>query len=334
MKNIGVSIVVIGYNEAENLDNTFQAIQSMNYPLDLLEVIYVDSGSKDNSLAIAKKYTDKVFVEDKFPSSGRNRNRGLMEASFDIVHFIDGDMSIDPDYLAAAVPLFKEKEVQAVLGQVDEQNPGLLNRVAALENSKKIEGYTQYTATGATYVKKALIAINGYDERIKRGQETELGERFIADGNKIWCMAQKMGSHNFEINSPLDFVRRYRNDAVSQVQSAFMIGDSQHFTNLRNRYKKAILKFIVFLLVLAASLMLHSLLLFIAYTIVATFNRNKAIFKRYFKDYPVLVLMRTFLDYFLIVFWWYGFFKESINYNFKKGPTSIYQLRKQVLESR
>ena len=325
---------MIGYNEAENLDNTFQAIQSMNYPQDFMEVIYVDSGSMDKSVAISEKYADKVFVEDLFPSSGRNRNRGLMEASYDIVHFIDGDVSIDPDYLAAAVPLFKEKEVQAVLGQIDEQNPGLLNKVAALENSKKVEGYTQYTATGATYVKQTLLAINGYDERIKRGQETELGERFIANGNRIWCMAQKMGSHNFEINTPLDFVRRYRNDATSQVQSAFMKGDSQHFINLRKRYKKTIVKFLVFLVVLAVSIALQSIWIFLAYTILTTLNRNKAILKRYLKDYPNLVLIRTLIDYFLIVFWWYGFFKESFNYHFKNGPYSVYHLPKQILEGK
>jgi len=329
-----VSIVVIGYNEAQNLENTFHSIQLMNYPPELIEVIYVDSGSKDKSMAIAEKYADKVFLEDVFPSSGRNRNRGLMEASYDIVHFIDGDVSIDPDYLAAAVPLFKEKDVQAVVGQVDEQNPGLLNKVAALENSKKIEGYTQYTATGATYVKQALLGINGYDERIKRGQETELGERFIANGNRIWCMAQKMGSHNFEINTPLDFVRRYRNDATSQVQSAYMKGDSQHFINLKKRYKKAMVKLLVFLVVLAVSIALQSIWIFLAYTILTTLNRNKAIFKRYFRDYPNLVLIRTLIDFFLIVFWWYGFFKESFNYQFKNSPHSVYQLSKQILEGK
>jgi glycosyltransferase involved in cell wall biosynthesis len=334
LKLPGVSIVVIGFNEEQNLHDTFMAIQKINYPSDLVEIIYVDSGSTDRSVEIAKLYTDKVFLEIKFPSPGRNRNRGLLEAKYDIVHFIDGDLTIDPDYLKVAVPLFQEKNVQAVMGQLEEQEPNLLNRIAALENSKKVEGYSHFTATGATYLKEAILRINGYDERIRRGEETELGERFMAKGNRIWCTLQKMGSHNFEINSPFDFAKRYRNDATSQVQSAFMKGDSQHFINLKKRYKKAIVKFLIFLVVLAVSIALQSIWIFLAYTILTTLNRNKAIFKRYFKDYPNLVMIRTLIDYFLIVFWWYGFFKESFNYHFKNGPSSVYQLPKQILEGK
>ncbi len=326
--------MVIGYNEAENLDNTFQSIQSVNYSKDQMEIIYVDSGSTDKSIRIAKKYTDKVFIEREHPSPGRNRNRGLVEASLPFVHFIDGDVKMDPDYLALAIPLFKEKKIQAVMGQLEEQNPVLLNRIAALENSKKIEGYASYTATGATYDRASLTSINGYDERISRGEEEELGERFIAAGFKIWCMSQSMGSHNFEINSPFDFAKRFYNDAISQVQSAFMKGDSQHFSNKRKRFKKAIIKFLVFFVVLTVSIVYQSFWLFLAYTVLTSLNRNKAIFRRYFKDFPILVLIRTVIDYFLIIFWWYGFFKESYRYYFRNGPNTVYQLPKQILESK
>ena len=43
---------------------------------------------------IAKKYTDMVFIENKFPSAGRNRNRGLVESQHDIVHFVDGEIGV------------------------------------------------------------------------------------------------------------------------------------------------------------------------------------------------------------------------------------------------
>lgn len=331
LKELGVSIIVIGFNEEQNLHNTFQAILNMDYPQDLVEIIYVDSGSKDRSVEIAKTYTDKVFLEPEYPSPGRNRNRGLVEASFDIVHFVDGDLTIDPDYLKIAIPLFEEKGVHAVMGQLEEQNPVLMNRIAALENSKKIEGYSQFTATGATYLKKAILEIHGYDERIRRGEETELGDRFIAAGYKIWCTLQKMGSHNFEMSSPGEFARKYRNDAISQVQNAFMIGNTRHFINLKRRYRKAWIKFFISFMVLVISLSFKLIWIFIAFTILATMSRNKAIFKRYFKDFPGLVLIRAFLDYFLITAWWYGFFKETLNYLFRNRSSNLYQLRKQKL---
>jgi len=106
-----VSISVIGYNEAKNLNQTFTAIRKINYPTDRIELIYIDSGSSDNSIGIAKLYCDKYFIENQFPTAARNRNRGLIECKNDIIHFIDGDIIIDPDYLKFAVEKLLEGEV-------------------------------------------------------------------------------------------------------------------------------------------------------------------------------------------------------------------------------
>src|SRR6056297_1611615 len=118
-----VSIVVIGRNESDNLDHTFHAIRSMNYPQPKLELIYVDTDSSDNSVEIASRYTDKVFEEHSvWPSSGLARNRGIKEASHEIIHFIDGDIAIDPDYLKNAVREISEPGVEAVTGYFTERD--------------------------------------------------------------------------------------------------------------------------------------------------------------------------------------------------------------------
>lgn len=327
-----VSIVVIGYNESENLDKTFSAIHSMNYPIDHYELIYVDSGSTDNSVAIAKKYTNKIFIEAKHPSPGRNRNRGLIEAKYDIVHFIDGDVVIDPNYLRGIANLFEVKNVQAIVGQLDEQKPNLYNKMAALSNVEKKEGYTSFTSTGATYLRNALLAVNGYDERIRRGQESELGERFRKAGNKIWCTRYKMGSHNFAVNSLWQYLHKYEINAKSMFQVAFINGDSDYIKSARTKITKQVIKLLLFFASIILSTVFGNIIIVLAYLVVTWFLRNRGFIVKKYKLNPALVILRSLIDFFFFWKWWLGFFKELKRYILDKNSKAFYALQKTVLK--
>ena len=49
---------MVGHNEAKNLRNALIAINQMSYPRKLIELIYIDSNSTDDSLEIATEYAD------------------------------------------------------------------------------------------------------------------------------------------------------------------------------------------------------------------------------------------------------------------------------------
>ena len=202
-----ISIVIIGMNEADNLDRTFQAAQNINYPKDKLEIIYCDTGSTDSSVQIAKKYISKVFVEKTdWPTPGLARNRGIEEVSFDIIHFMDGDIEMDKDYLKQAVKLMEEKDCEAVFGYLKERRNDI-NQILLSHWHDKEEGYVETSGGGGTYKKQALIEINGYDERIRKGQETEMGERFLKKGYKIWFAKIPMGIHDYGVSDLKSFLR-------------------------------------------------------------------------------------------------------------------------------
>lgn len=322
-----VSIVVIGFNEAKNLYKTFQAIASMNYPQDKLEIIYVDSGSTDGSVELSRQYVDKFFVEAIHPTPARNRNRGLIEAKYDIVHFVDGDVIIDKEYLRNAVSLFIEKDVHAVVGQLDEQRPNVYNKMASLSNALLKEGYTHLTATGATYLKSALLSINGYDERISRGEEIEIGGRFNKAGFKVWCTNNKMGSHNFDITNLWQYVKRYEANARSSVRIALMRGDSKYFTSAKHLIQRQTIKGSLFVMFLLVTLYFESVWPLILFLLVAWMLRNRGFFMKSFKRAPFLVMARSVIDLLFFWMWWYGYFIELINYLTKKSNT-FFELEK------
>lgn len=326
-----IAIVVIGYNEANNLDHTFQAINRINYPLEKLEKIYVDSGSTDNSVEIARTYTDKVFVESRNPSSGRNRNRGLMEARYDIVHFIDGDVIIHPDYLRNIVNLFDEKDAQAIVGQLDEQNPNIFNKLAALSNVEKKEGYTRFTSTGATYLKHALLSVNGYDERIRRGQETELGDRFRNAGYKIWCTGYEMGSHNFGINSVQQLFKKEFLQGKSNVQVALMKGEGSFFNHAKKVLRNQLIKAAFLLLVILVSFFLGKPWLILIYLLLSSLYQYRSLLKKVNNRNVNLVVISFLLKFIGQFYYLGGMFSELFKVYFKRKEAQLIALEKEIL---
>ena len=231
-----VSIVVIGKNEADNLDATFTAVRQIDYPAEKIESIYVDTGSTDNSVEIALKYTPSVFIEKScWPTPGLARNRGLLEASHDILHFIDGDIQIHRDYLKTAVKKLAEPGIQAVYGFLEEKSTQGVNRVLLSHWQRKKPGYSQATGGGGTYEKKALLAVDGYDERIRKGQETDLGERFREAGCRIWLLDTVMGTHDYGVASIADYFKIQVIDGKSKSYNMLLNKNGIFFSNNKKR---------------------------------------------------------------------------------------------------
>jgi len=79
-----LSVIVITKNEAESIGTCLQSVSWAH------EVIVVDSGSTDNTVAICRDYTDKIFVTD-WPGFGAQKNRALDLATGDWVLSLDAD---------------------------------------------------------------------------------------------------------------------------------------------------------------------------------------------------------------------------------------------------
>lgn len=285
-----VSIVVIGLNEASNLKNTFNAIMNMNYPLDNIELIYVDSGSKDGSVKIAKQYTDKIYIEQsRLPSAGLVRNRGIIEAKFDIIHFIDGDIQIDPNYLRKAIAKIESDDIHAVYGYLVELKQGGINEILLSHWKDKKEGFSNGTGGGGTYRKKCLVEIDGYDERVIRGQERELGERFLNAGYKIWFINQKMGTHNYDVNNSLDYLKTIFIDGQAKLINYLIKADGLFFRQNNRKLKSLVFQnLLMFFLFIIALIRKDLLIVIVPALIYFSFLFIKYLFVRRLTDVKVL----------------------------------------------
>lgn len=100
-----VSVVLIIKNEASNLDAVLSGLQWVD------EIVVVDGGSDDESVAITRKYTDKVFEYPEWQGYGVQRQRAQSHASSDWVLMLDADERVTPELVS---------EIQAVVAQNDQ----------------------------------------------------------------------------------------------------------------------------------------------------------------------------------------------------------------------
>lgn len=85
-----LSIVMMVKNEERYLDKTLNALNDLRKDIDT-ELIILDTGSTDNTVEIAKKYTDKVYFEKWNDNFADIRNISISYASGDWILILDAD---------------------------------------------------------------------------------------------------------------------------------------------------------------------------------------------------------------------------------------------------
>ena len=109
-----VSIIVPCYNAAPFLAATLESALAQTWPR--CEVIVVDDGSTDGSLAIARGFEARGARVLAQPNRGASaaRNRGFAEASGEYIQFLDADDLLTADKIASQVTLLQKQPAGCV----------------------------------------------------------------------------------------------------------------------------------------------------------------------------------------------------------------------------
>lgn len=89
-----LSICMMVKNEERNLGRCLKSLQPLRNIIDS-ELIIVDTGSNDNTVEIAKKYTDKIYFHNWNNNFSEMRNVSISYASGEWIMIIDADEEID-----------------------------------------------------------------------------------------------------------------------------------------------------------------------------------------------------------------------------------------------
>jgi glycosyltransferase involved in cell wall biosynthesis len=112
----GISVVVCTRDRARSLQNTLQSLAALDYPT--YEVVVIDNCSRDDSTARAVAESGFRYVREDHPGLDWARNRGVLEARYDIIAFIDDDALATRGWLRGIAHGFRDPAITMVTGAV------------------------------------------------------------------------------------------------------------------------------------------------------------------------------------------------------------------------
>ncbi len=240
---MNIGIVVIGRNEGERLGRCLDSVAST-----ASHIVYVDSGSSDQSITIAKAM--KVGVVELDPSipfsAARARNEGFAyllrkNPAIAFVQFVDGDCTLHDGWLAAASnALTLHADYAAVVGHLRELHPeaSVYNRLCALEwRSSPVGDLTKHAALGGISMIRASVfeQLDGFNPQLIAGEEPELAIRMARAGYKVVKLDQAMALHDADMHRFSQWWKRAVRSGHAIGQRVCLAGHSDGRDNVRKR---------------------------------------------------------------------------------------------------
>lgn len=184
-----VSLVVPGRNCAQTIRQCLAAVVPLLEQTRLREIIFVDDVSTDDTPGIVGEFpVTRITGNGKGP--GAARNLGWKAAGHPLVWFVDADCVAEADALDRLLPQLDDPKVGGVSGSYGIMNPesllACLVHEEILERHRAMPPRVDFLATfNVIYRREILERINGFDERLLKGQDAELSWRVLAAGYQL-----------------------------------------------------------------------------------------------------------------------------------------------------
>lgn len=208
---IEVSFVVIGYNEAATLGACLRSVREAASALGAgAEIIYVDAGSNDESIEIAKDVgADHILGGERRRRAAENRNLGSSHARGHYVQFVDGDMRLAADWPAAAAAfLDAHPDSAAVCGNLREKAQGLFHQAMELDWLPR-QGPIRHCGGAAMFRRDVLEQMGGFPEDVLYGEEPCLCWRIRNERHmNIYQLSRTMADHDLGFRGSADYWKR------------------------------------------------------------------------------------------------------------------------------
>jgi cellulose synthase/poly-beta-1,6-N-acetylglucosamine synthase-like glycosyltransferase len=172
-------------NGEDTIGECIDTLLDCEYPDSEREILVVDNGSSDETAEIIHS-RPVTYLHEPERGVSNARNRGIKAARGEIVALLDGDCEVVPDWMSEIAAPFEDPTVGCVAGELENLPP----RTAAERQATRMLGRWQrfavnseppYAVTAnAAFRRRVLEQIGGFDPKMPRAQDVELGRRFHA----------------------------------------------------------------------------------------------------------------------------------------------------------
>ncbi len=210
-----ISIIIPTYNAQNYLIKLLDKIKTQS--IIEYELIIIDSSSTDDTVEIAKKYTDNVIVipQSEFDHGG-TRAKATQIAKGDILVFLTQDaLPYDNNTIENIIKVFDNKEIGAAYGrQFSYEDTNLFGKhlrefnypdIASIKSKNDISIYgiktAQLSNSFAAYRKSALDEVGTFKNNLILGEDVYTGAKMILAGYSLAYVsdAKVYHSHSYTI---------------------------------------------------------------------------------------------------------------------------------------
>lgn len=195
-----ISVIMPVRNEEKYLVAAIESIRLQNYPGEL-EILVAVAPSLDSTAEVAKKlarqYPELKVLENKAGLTTTGLNTAIKLSRGEVIVRVDAHCELGENYLVRGVEVLQSSGAAVVGGIMQALGKTPVQRAVAFAYGSRFglgggsyhlggqEGEAESAYLGI-FDAKRLRAVNGYDERIIRGEDWDLSQRLKANGGKVW----------------------------------------------------------------------------------------------------------------------------------------------------
>jgi GT2 family glycosyltransferase len=191
-----VSVIVPTYNRRASLARLLDGLAAQPEP-ESLQVVVVDDGSTDDTRTWLRGLRTPFvlrIVEQANGGPAAARNRGVIEASGELIVFLDDDVVPASDLIARHVDAHRGVPDRVVTGPMlppkDWRRPSwirweenkLVRQYDAMTAGRFVCTYRQFFTGNASVRRSQFLAAGGFDTDFRRAEDVELGYRLARRG--------------------------------------------------------------------------------------------------------------------------------------------------------
>lgn len=217
---MNISVVVVCYNEKENIEQCLFSLTRQKYPQKEFEILFVDNGSTDGTQETIRNYARRFpqirMIVNPIRGIAGSRNVGLRESRFDHIAFIDADCIAPVDWLPNLAHGFatyaaQDDRLVAVGGaNIPPKHSSLFYDVLELflntylGSHGSVQGMkflqdrpvAHLPTVNALFYKPALLGIGGFDVTLGNiGEDQDLSYRLQDQGYHFYYLANAAITH-------------------------------------------------------------------------------------------------------------------------------------------
>jgi glycosyltransferase involved in cell wall biosynthesis len=176
LNNPLVSTIIPTKNSSKTLTKCLDSIKNQYYKK--LEIIIVDNYSTDNTLQIAKQYTDAIYTFG--PERSSQINYGVNVASGKYVYRVDSDFVLERNVVSEAVSMAESGDYAAVIiHNSSDPTVSFWARVRKFERDMYDLGFDDLKIAVRFIRRDVFLSVGGFDTRMISGEDYDLHNRIV-----------------------------------------------------------------------------------------------------------------------------------------------------------